>query len=278
MLMMDTGFRPDVLTGTPEQDSLCFVFSQNRVLLGEKDGMLSIPRLSQLGPLLKNPAGLFCLGSVEGRPVFCPSPFPEEEEVPEREGLRYHKMRISRALPLPDAGWLYTAWHLWSWYRCHRFCGSCGGEMLPSPKERALLCSRCGRPVYPTIAPAVIIAITSGDYLLQVSTTYGEKGRFSLVAGYVEAGETLESAVRREAMEEVGLTLENIRYLGNQPWGFSGALMFAFHAEADRHAPLALQKSEIAAARWIHRDELPPGDNPVSVSYSLIQKFLDGEW
>jgi NAD+ diphosphatase len=187
-------------------------------------------------------------------------------------------MRISRSLPLPQAGWLYTAWHLWNWYRCHRFCGSCGGGMIPSQKERALLCSQCGRPVYPTIAPAVIIAITSGDYLLQVSTTYGEKGRFSLVAGYVEAGETLENAVRREAMEEVGLTLSHIEYLGNQPWGFSGALMFAFHAQADRHAPLTLQESEIAAARWIHRDELPPGDNPVSVSYSLIRKFLDGEW
>lgn len=277
MLMRDTGFSPETLNGTPDNGSLCFIFSQNRALLDEKDGALAIPRFSQIKPLLKNGAGLFCLGSVEGQPVFCFPP-DSEEALPERDSLRYHKMRISRSLPLPDAGWLYTAWHLWSWYRRHRFCGCCGGKMQPSKKERALLCSACGQPVYPTIAPAVIIAITSGDYLLQVSTTYGEKGRFSLVAGYVEAGETLESAVRREAMEEVGLSLERLEYLGNQPWGFSGALMFAFRAEADRHAPLTLQESEIAAARWIHRDELPPGDNPVSVSYSLIQKFLDGEW
>ncbi|MBE5779180.1 MAG: NAD(+) diphosphatase [Clostridiales bacterium] len=277
MLMMDTGFSPELCSGDPDGNSLFFAFREQSALLSGTEDRLSLPRFSQIKPFLPQGVSLFCLGSVESRPVFCLDPFADAF-IPETEALHYHKMRISRALPLPEAGWLYTAWHLWSWYRRNRHCGLCGSGTAFSVTERALVCTKCGQPFYPVISPAVIVAITCGDYLLQVSTTYGEKNRFALVAGYVEAGETLEHAVRREAMEETGLELKNLEYLGNQPWGFSGALMFAFHAEADRHAPLTLQESEIAAARWIHRKDLPMGDNPVSVSYSLIEQFLNGKW
>lgn len=275
MLMMDTGFSPNISREHPRDDSLLFCFRQNDCLLSDTGDGKTIPLLGQV-PL---PEGTvpFCLGQVEGKAVFCPHPF---SDVPVTEGLgqSWFPLRISKSLTLPQAGWLYTAWHLWSWYRRTRYCGVCGAETVPSEEERSLRCTKCGQLFYPVISPAVIIAITCGDYLLQVSTTYGEKERFSLVAGYVEAGETLENAVRREAMEEVGLSLSQVEYVGNQPWGFSGALMFAFHACAEMTAPLKLQESEIAAARWVHRRELSPGDNQVSVSRTLMERFIAGEW
>lgn len=275
MLLMDTGFSPAYLSAQPQPGSLFFCFRQNECLLTGDGEEKTIPRFSDIA--LPDHVKPFCLGQANGQPVFCPDPF-SDAEIPTSPGQSWCKLRISKALPLPEAGWLYTAWHLWSWYRRTRYCGSCGGKAEPSANERSLRCKNCGQMFYPAISPAVIVAITCGDYLLQVSTTYGEPGRFSLVAGYVEPGETLEHAVRREAMEEVGLTLSNVEYLGDQPWGFSGTLMFAFHATADKNAPLKLQENEIAAARWIHRRDLPPGDNPVSVSCSLIERFLNGEW
>ena len=93
----------------------------------------------------------------------------------------------------------------------------------------------------------------------------------------MEVGESAETAARREALEDVGLELRNLRYVGDQPWGITGSHMFAFCAEADAALPIRLQQSELADARWVRRDQLEPCDRPVSVAAELIERFRLGK-
>lgn len=99
------------------------------------------------------------------------------------------------------------------------------------------------------IAPAIIVALTCGDAILLAKSANSPWKHYGLVAGYVEVGETLEQAVRREVMEEVGLPVPHLRYVGSQPWGVSGSLMCAFQGETDSSLPLKIQRSELADAQ-----------------------------
>lgn len=99
---------------------------------------------------------------------------------------------------------------------------------------------------------------------------------YSLIAGFVEVGETLEQAARREILEEVGLHVRDIRYLGSQPWGLSQSLMVGFHATLDGCAQITLQESELAEAHWYTKDELPEYAGSTSIAYEIIQRFIQG--
>ena len=169
-----------------------------------------------------------------------------------------------------------TAVQLAQWYTLHHFCGKCGVTTIHSTTERAVICPKCGHIYYPRISPVVIIAITDKDRILL--TKYSRKGtkRHSLVAGFVEIGETLEDAVRRETMEEVGLRVKNIRYIESQPWAFSSSLISGFAAEVDGDPTVHLNtdgKDELASAEWIPRDELACEDHSVSLTWDMIGKF-----
>ena len=126
------------------------------------------------------------------------------------------------------------------------------------------------------IAPAVIVAITCGDRILLARNARSPDPHFALIAGYVEVGENLEHALRREVMEEVGIVLDEVHYLMDQPWGLSGSHMFAFHATAKDDQPLHIQESELTEARWFDRSELTPRDNTFSVASVLIERFRLG--
>ena len=123
------------------------------------------------------------------------------------------------------------------------------------------------------IAPAVIVAITSGDKILLAQNLRSKYKHHALIAGYVEVGETLEHAVHREVKEETGLDISELRYLGDQPWGISGSHMFAFHATADPNQPIHIQESELTEARWFDRSELAPRGSMISIASELIERF-----
>ena len=186
-------------------------------------------------------------------------------------------MRSFRSLlPTEDGALLNAAYHLSVWYREHRFCGACGGSMQPAPVERALQCGCCSHILYPTIQPAVITAITHGNRLLLARNAHSAWRHYSLIAGYVEVGETAEQAVRRETMEEVGLRLQNIRFIASQPWGFSQSLMLGFTAELDGPADIRLQESELSEAGWFRREDVPQLDSTASIAYDLMERFRRG--
>lgn len=169
-----------------------------------------------------------------------------------------------------------TALHLYRWYRANRFCGSCGAPNVRDTKERAMRCPECGAIVYPTISPAIVVAIRDKDRI--VLTKYADRAtpRYALVAGFVEIGETMEDTVRREAMEEVSLRIKNLRFHGNQPWGFSGTLMLGFWADLDGDDTITLDRQELKEGVWMHRSEVPETPNPIDLTHTMMELFRLG--
>lgn len=260
-------------TGQPATDnSLFLAFKGRQVLLYEREGVPAIPTYAMVKPLLPQGLRPFELAHTETCELYVPDPLADAD-VPEGGGLSYHGVRAFHDMPFSEGAILTAASHLWSWYRRSRRCGACGQPTTHCGEERALQCPGCGEIYFPMIAPAVIVAITCGDSILLARNVQSELNHYALIAGYVEVGETLEHAVKREVLEEVGLAVSDLRYLGDQPWGISGTLMFAFHAQADKNAPLCLQASEIAEAKWVEREALTPVEHPVSIAYELMERF-----
>ena len=174
-----------------------------------------------------------------------------------------------------------TAFQLSSWYNGNRHCGRCGGRMSVHPKNRCIRCTSCGNMDYPRVMPAVTIAVINGDKLLMIRYRPREEDGYagtSLIAGFIEVGETIEDAVRREVMEEAGLKVSNIRYYKSQPWGFASNLMIGVICDLDGSDETAVHDTdEVAEAVWIPRDEIRVYDNGVSLTFEMIDRFKKGE-
>ena len=159
------------------------------------------------------------------------------------------------------------------WLDTHRFCGRCGAKTEPSATERALACATCKLSVYPRINPAVIVLVRKGDRALLARSARFPVPFFSTLAGFVEAGESLEDTVAREILEEAGIEVKNVRYFGSQPWPFPSQLMIGFTAE---HAAgeLRLDAEELAEADWFAADDLPMLPPKFSIARALIDAWI----
>lgn len=157
--------------------------------------------------------------------------------------------------------------------RRNRFCGVCGAPMAPHPTERARLCTSCGYVSYPSMAPAVIVAVERDGRLLMGHNTAFPEGRYSVLAGFVEPCEDAETTIKREVFEESRVTVKNIRYFMSQPWPFPNSFMLAYQAEWEQGEPTP-GDGELTDVRWFARDELPDVPPPGSVSRALIDDWL----
>lgn len=151
-----------------------------------------------------------------------------------------------------------------------KYCGYCGHEMYPSKTEWAMLCSHCRERYYPQIAPCIIVAIRRDDSILLAQHTRHRNGVHTVLAGFVEVGETLEQAVAREVMEESGIKVKNLRYVTSQPWPFPQSLMTAFMAEYDS-GEIVIDPKELLEANWYRYDDLPLLPPPGTVARRLIE-------
>ncbi|MGC1216141.1 MAG: NAD(+) diphosphatase [Phormidesmis sp.] len=159
------------------------------------------------------------------------------------------------------------------WDRTHQYCGQCATPTIQLPHQRVKRCSRCNLRQYPQLSPAVIMLIYRGDEVLLARAPRFRAGLYSVLAGFVEPGESLEETVAREVREEVGIEIKNIRYFGSQPWPFPKSLMMGFIAEYDSGA-LILDPVEIEAADWFPKHSLPPVPGPLSIARKLIDWFI----
>jgi NAD+ diphosphatase len=183
-------------------------------------------------------------------------------------------MRLYADVDEPTWAGAGRAVQLVEWARCHRFCGRCGTETEESPGERARRCPHCGLLAFPRLAPAVIMLVERGDgRALLARNARWPGGMYSCLAGFVEPGETVEAAVRREVGEEVGITIDDLRYHGSQPWPFPHSLMIGFHA---RYAggEIHCDDGEIAEAQWFAADDLPQLPGPISIARRLIDDWV----
>lgn len=258
----------------PAPTDLAAVFDGKSVLLTEEGG--GFPTVETLRGLGVGEEDLAYLFTIDDTAFFLLWQVTE----PVRAALKAAPTTVFRTMEpfhLRLAG--ATALHLSMWYRTNRFCGCCGAPTRRDEQERAMRCTACGHIVYPRINPAVVVAVRHGDRLLL--THYADRVmlvRYALIAGFTEIGETMEETVRREVLEEVGLPIKNIRYHGNQPWGFTGNLMVGFWADLDGDDDtVVLDTRELNEGVWLRRDEIPPDHEPIDLTHTMIELFRQGK-
>ena len=243
----------------PDNDDYLFVFNENRELYLDDDKRLP----KNLDDLKVN----FCLfiGIYSGMKAFVINAcgngtFYDLREVYEFDHDLYHI--AGKAVLVND------------WYISHRFCGRCGTKTQLDEKDMMLKCPECGQVHYPRIAPAIIVAIRKGDKLLMAQHSYHDTIRYALIAGFVEPGESIEEAVHREVLEEVGIKIKNLKYMKSQSWPFPNSLMLGFTAEYES-GDIKVDGDEIVKAKWFKKDEIIRYDSDISISDWLIQNFID---
>ena len=265
------GFIPPAKTGQP---NWWFIFQKERLLVPAGPVADPVPCLAGpeiLGLKVDRP---HYLGMLDGRPCYAglvPAEVPAPEEM-SWLGLRHYYGHQPEHF-----FWLAgRAFQILDWDRKHDFCGACGVEMRLKQDERAKECPACGAVSYPRLSPAVIVQVVRDGRILLARSPHFPKDMYSVLAGFVEPGETLEEAVEREIMEEVSISVKDVRYFGSQPWPFPDSLMIGFTA-AYASGEISIDGEEIIDADWFAPDELPRLPDSISISRSLIDHFLEME-
>lgn len=211
---------------------------------------------------------------------------PERPDLPVAlpANTRFEELRpISSRLAADEAGLLAYARALSIWRSRHRFCGACGSPTSPRRAGHSLHCSApgCAIEIFPRIDPAIIVLVTDGERALLGRQAAWPTGRYSTLAGFVEPGESLEDAVRREVEEETAVRVSDIVYHSSQPWPFPSSLMLGFFAQASADAVVRTSE-ELEHARWFTRAEIVAGAAGVpvlpprtSISHRLIEEWFD---
>ncbi|MCE5257076.1 MAG: NAD(+) diphosphatase [Spirochaetaceae bacterium] len=189
------------------------------------------------------------------------------------------RVKVRQLLGSLDAGQgalVLTALAYANWSLVSNYCASCGAALEDGSADytNARVCNRCGRVFFPRISPAIIVLIHRDDSILLAHNVSFPEGRYGLVAGFVEAGETFEQTVRREVMEEAGIEIGEPRYVRSQPWPFPDSLMVAFEADW-KSGEARPDGKEIGALGWFRLDALPDIPPPGSVARYLIDKAVE---
>ncbi len=200
------------------------------------------------------------------------------DTTPLPENFTIVSLRKAYRLISPDL-WTIAgrAVQLLHWHNENRFCGKCGNKMVERQSEPAKKCSHCDFLVYPRLTPAVIMSIIWNNKILLGRAATFPKGMYSPLAGFVEAGETLEDAVRREIFEEVGINVTDIQYIASQPWPFPQSLMLGFTARY-HSGEIKVDTTELEDARWFSVKAMPKRlPSRMSISRTLVDLFLEGK-
>ena len=224
---------------------------------------------------------LIFLGLFRDQPAFAVAisaeldpPYPELGEF---QDLRF----LGTVLPADEANMVAHARALVLWHQSQLFCGICGSSARPAAGGNSRRCvnDACGREVFPRVDPAIIVLVSDGDRCLLGRQAAWPEGRYSTVAGFVEPGESLEDAVRREVFEETNVHVGAVRYHSSQPWPFPSSLMLGFMAEADADHPegIRLNDGELEDAQWFTRKELQSGYPKLPFKISIARRLVD-DW
>lgn len=245
------------------QLSLAYIFQHQNLLVDQNLQLPEVEKLASDLPLHQN-------DHVIARDLLENEAIPEGYQlVPIRDLIQSWSttefLQASRAVQLLE------------WRRNHKFCSHCGHVTEIHSKEYAMVCPACSYHQYPRVQPCIITIITKGDNeVLLAKSVHNKSNMYGLIAGFVEVGETLEEAVQREAFEEVGLKLKNIRYMSSQPWPFPSNLMIAFHAEYDS-GEIQLQVEEISEAQFFRFDQLPEIPFKGSIAHAMIMQIIENK-
>jgi NAD+ diphosphatase len=260
----------------PARPALWFLFRGQRLLV--QPGR--VPAISTPDELGLTPRRARYLGRLENGSeaidCYC-GDLADETEAP--AGFTFESLRPLYAQLDETTFWLAgRAIQIVEWERTHQYCGRCGHPTVDHERERSKLCPQCGLTSYPRLAPAIIVRVqrhtSTGPEILLARAQRFPTGFFSVLAGFVEPGETLEECVRREVFEETGILVDKIEYFGSQPWPFPHSLMIGFTAEYAA-GELTIDAAELAEAGWFAAGALPAVPPPPSIANRLIVAWLE---
>jgi len=220
-------FNPDIKPKHGQSGSaFWFILDKDRLLTKIKADRLCIPETADLEALENLPSYRLYLGSLDGQPCYAGA---WETSCFNDANFKLNNLRTLLGLIPDELFWIAgRANQLLYWHLSHRYCGKCGQKTEDKTDERAKICPRCQHVSYPRLSPAVIVAILNDNQILLTRNGNFKAPFYSVLAGFVEPGESLEECIEREIKEEVGIAVKNIRYFGSQPWPFPDSLMIAF--------------------------------------------------
>ncbi len=250
-------------------DDFLLYYRDNEILLKKSGEDYQLPRKGDFIGSIESPVYLFSINSEH-----C---FGIIESQINHDSFEFLDIFILRNLSNKELAWIGAVGHqLMTWHRNNKYCGRCGSKTEMKKEERATVCPKCSLVIFPKISPAIIVAITCNNKILLAKGRHYKGDFYSLIAGYVDIGESIEETVVREVKEEVGLDIKNLKYYKSQPWPFSASVMLGFTAEADETQQLIIEENEIKEAGWFERGNLPPHSSGVSISGVLISAFENG--
>lgn len=223
-------------------------------VFGDLGGPVLLGRIDGAAVFARDVSGLDVTGVSESLGAFQDDSEQTHPGLPDGTAFCELRRMMTHLSPL-DAELAATARGVLEWHRTHGFCANCGGETQPGKAGWMRGCAGCGRMHFPRTDPVVIMLVTRGDKVLLGRSPAWPEGFFSCLAGFMEPGETLEAAVRREVWEETGVRVGAVDYLASQPWPFPGSLMLGAHGQA-MSEEIEIDPEEIAEALWLSREEL----------------------
>ena len=266
-------YRPAVVApaGIAIEQAWMFIFKAAQILVRDGLAQPAIPTGRDIEQIEAELSSRQYLGELVGRPCFCME-INETASLP--PGLVFKELRSLLDQVEEDVFLLAgRAFQIINWHRLSKFCGKCGVLTKQKPGELSRLCPGCETVYYPRISPAVIVAVVRGDRILLAHNRNFRRNWYSVIAGFVEPGETFEECVAREVMEEVGLKVRNIQYFGSQPWPFPDSLMIGFTAEYES-GEIQVDGEEIDEAAWFGGENLPPCPGNYTIAGQLIEAVL----
>ncbi len=268
----------DILTFSPEnidnsQESNLTIILKDQEFLTSKNSNFLIFEEEDLKWSEMNIVNRQFLGFLNNKPCYL-SELTSESKIDDGTMLTPLRNLLGR---IPDS--LFTVCsrsiQLSEWYKNNQFCGACGSKMQRHNTERAMYCECNNLLIYPKISPCIIVLVTKGEELLLAHNKNFPGAFYSTLAGFIEAGESAESAIHREIYEEVKIKVKNIKYYGSQSWPFPSQLMLGYHAEY-LEGEITPDGEEIDSADWFNYRKLPqvPTGN-ISISGQLIESYIE---
>jgi len=255
-----------------DPEALWFVFSNYRLLVRLSGDAAAIPAAGELDALGVDISHCLYLGRYRDRACYAAAGTLRRGDSP--EGSFRELRSLYGRLKEEFYALALLGEHLVEWDRAYQFCGSCGGRLKSRADIRAKECDACGRMEFPRISPAIIVLVERGDAMLLARSPRFVDPFYSVLAGFVEPGESLEEAVHREVLEETGIRVKNVAYFGSQPWPFPDSLMIGFTAEYES-GEISVDGEEIVEAGWYRVDNLPRIPGKLSIARKLIDWFVD---
>lgn len=269
---MQQSFLPGVAPPVAEAEvAWWFAFVGNKLLVQLKDNIPQIPVTQDLKLLGLNPIRRQFLGTLGGQS--CYSAELAHDTIPPETMALMGLRDLYGAIDDELYAICGRAVQIVEWDRTHQYCGHCSTPTTQLDYERAKRCPKCGLVNYPRLSPAIIVLVSRGDEVLLARAPRFREGMYSVLAGFVEPGESLEETVAREVREEVGIEVSDIRYFGSQPWPFPNSLMIGFTATYVS-GEIVIEPEELVDAAWFSKNNLPLIPSKPSIARMLLDWFV----